>query len=60
MEKSLGSKTGNDVGWVVEWRSCETRPLIENWLFSNPRIVDLVSRLLIGVNGSIIIKDIKN
>jgi hypothetical protein len=29
-------------------------------LFSNPRIVGLLSRLLIGVNGRIIIKDIKN
>jgi hypothetical protein len=49
MEKSLGSKTGNDVGWGVV-----------KLLFSNPRMVVLVSRLLIGVNGSIIIKDIKN
>jgi hypothetical protein len=54
MEKSLGSNIGKSVGW----RSCETRPPFENWLFSNPRIVVLVSRLLIGVNGSIIIKDI--
>ena len=40
--------------------SCETGPPIMKLLFSNPRIVGLLSRLLIGVNGRIIIKDIKN
>jgi hypothetical protein len=49
MEKSLGSNTGKSVGCGVV-----------KLLFSKPRIVGFVSRLLIGVNGSIIIKDIKN
>ncbi len=37
--------------------SCETGPPIMKLLFSNPRIVGLLSRLLICVNGRIIIEE---